>query len=279
MKLLKQLADHALRLHPRQATSLLESLRESEAVRLLESSSLESASAIVERLSPQFAVAVVSGVNPVRRARFLDTLPVDVATRIARRLPEDRREQTLDALAEKRARSIRSVLRFPEGSAGALMDPDVLALPCELSAREALQRVRRIPELSRYNLYVVDQSQRLVGALNLRELLLARGRSLLENLMVRNPHRVAASADRAAVLSHPGWKEVHSLPVVDEGSAFLGAIRYRTLKQLEDELLSSRGEDMDTGAAFGEVIAVGAKGLLDAVIEPGRRERGASKGS
>jgi Mg/Co/Ni transporter MgtE len=125
--------------------------------------------------------------------------------------------------------------------------------------------VRKTAELARYNLYVVDQGGRLVGALNLRELLLARSRTLLSDLMVRDPHRVQGKADRATVLTHPGWKEVHALPVVDADETYLGAIRYRTLRELEEELLAPRDRDMDTGAAFGQVIAAVAEGVLDAL--------------
>ena len=153
------------------------------------------------------------------------------------------------------------------------MDPDVLAFPVGLSAEAALQRIRGAPELARYNLYVVDTDQRLVGALTLRELLLADGSASLGELMVRDPLRVVASADRASVVSHPGWKKVHALPVVDEDGAFLGAIRYRVLRQLEEQLLARSHEDADAGLALGQLIAAGARGILDSVSGPSEARR------
>ena len=284
MKLVRELAQHALEHHPDRAATVLERLDEAETIRLLERGSLESASAVLERLSPHYATAVLRGLKRERAARMLDALPVDVAVRVVRRADGGLQEALLALVDPNRARSIRSVLGFREGSAGALMDPDVLALPSDLSVREALRRVRKDPNLARYNLYVVDQAQRLVGALNLRELLLARGRLSLSDLMTRDPHRVLATADRATVLAHPGWKEVHALPVVDEANAFLGAIRYRVLRQLEVELLASRSGDLETSAAFGQVIAAGARGVLDAFsgaaeLEFGRGTSGAEKRS
>ena len=284
MKLITELARHALEHHPDRATIVLERLEEADTIQLLERSSLASAAAVIQRLSPHYATAVLRGLEPDKAARLLESLPVDTATRIVRRADEDTQQALLALVDSKRAKLILTVLRFPESSAGALMDPDVLALPGELSAREALRRVRKDATIARYNLYIVDQAQHLVGALNLRELLLAKGRLLLSDLMTRDPHRVVATADRASVLAHPGWKEVHALPVIDEAGVFLGAIRYRALRQLEEEFLALRTGDVETSAAIGQVIAAGARGLLDAFsgtaeLEFGRKASGTNEGS
>jgi hypothetical protein len=116
----------------------------------------------------------------------------------------------------------------------------------------------------------VDRDQRLVGAMTLRELLLAPGETPLASLMVSEPYRIRATDDRARVLSHPGWREVHSLPVVDDEGGYLGAIRYRTLREIEEELRSPDARDDSASSAFGELIAAGAGGLLDALVTSGR---------
>jgi magnesium transporter len=278
----RELARHALEHHPGRAATVLERLDESEAIRLLGSGPVASAAAVLVSLSPQYGTAVLGRVKPERAARILDALPVDTAARLLRRAATDVQTALLTHIDPKHASSIRAVLRFPEGSAGALMDPDVLALPSELTAREAMERVRKGAELARYNLYVVDQAQHLVGVLNLRELLLARRSTPLTDLMTRDPHRVVATADRASVLANPGWKAVHALPVVDEAGVFLGAIRYRVLRHLEEELLAARTDDFDTSAALGQVVAESARGLLDALsgaadLELGRRGRGSDE--
>jgi len=265
MTLVRQMADRVLAKYPGRAATILERVGEDESVRLLARGGVEGVATILQRLSPQFATDVLRRLAPERAAGALAELPVDTAARLVRRLGEGEREPLLARLEARRARSLRAMLRFPEGTAGALMDPDVLALPQELTAREALARVRQAAELARYNLYVVDAQQRLVGALNLRELLIARGRLPLSALMTPEPHRVPATADRATVLAHPGWRDVHALPVVDDSGAYLGAIRYRTLRELEEELLAPRGADADTSAAFGDLIQAAAGGLLDAL--------------
>jgi len=38
-----------------------------------------------------------------------------------------------------------------------------------------------------------------------------------------------------SIVEHPGWRDVHALPVIDDRELFLGVLRYETLRQLEQE--------------------------------------------
>jgi magnesium transporter len=279
MQLETRLAQELMQRHPERAAAVLERAGVGEAVRLLGRGEVGFAAALAERTSPFFAADLLESLPPERAAEILGRLGLDTAARLLRRVREDLRERLLESSSPEHARGLRSLLRFPEGTAGALMDPDVLALPEDLTAAEALARVREAPARARYNLYVVDREQRLVGVLNLRELLLARPGDRLEDRMVRDPQCLRADADRASVLAHSGWREVHAIPVVDEAGCYLGAVRYHTLRELEASLLGRRGEDGRAAAALGELFAAGAAGLLEALAPPGGGTDGGGAGA
>ena len=269
MNLEHSLAAKLIREHPERAAGVLERLGMQEAKRVLSKAPAREAAPVLQRMSPQFAAAVLETFDTEPTARMLEALPLDVASRLARRLPPERVAAALEILGARPARALRSLLRFPEASAGALMDPDVLALPGDLTAKEALDRIREMPDFARYNVYVVDQEERLTGVVNIRELLIARPRSRLADLMIRDPLRLDALADRSVVVGHPGWKEVHSLPVVDEQGGYLGAVRYRTLRALEEELLGGTVRDGNPREALGQLFSAGVGGVLDALTNVG----------
>ena len=272
MRLVRQLADRILRDHPERGALVLERHPPESGVAVLSRVPIADAAGVLRRLSPALASQLIGSLPAPRAADLIAALDLDHAARLARRLPESVREAVFVDLEESRLRSLRSLLAFREDTAGGLMDPDVLALPAELSVVAALERIRREPTHARYNLYVVDDEQRLVGALNLRELLLAPAEAELADLMTPDPLQLTAQADRAQVVSHPGWKEVHSLPVVDESGRYLGAIRYRTLRDLEDDLLRTAHGDTPPARAFGELLALGVAGALDAFAGTAARE-------
>jgi magnesium transporter len=125
-----------------------------------------------------------------------------------------------------------------------------------------------------FNIYVVDRERMLVGVLNLRELLMAPPASSLQEVMKSTTYRIGVELDRRAIIAHPGWREVHSLPVVDARGRFLGALRHRTLKRLELELASKQDARAQTVAALGDLFWTGVAGILDAVTMTAALRRG-----
>lgn len=256
------LARELISAHPMRAAAVLERLGLSATIGFLRRLSAMELARIIPSLSPHFATRAIESLSIEQITEMVEELPSDIQPRVARLLGA-RAEAVLEALPAGLGRALGTILRFPPDSAGGLMDSRVLALPFDMTAGDAVARVRELSENARYNLYVVDREQRLLGVLTLRELLLASPASRLSDLMVRNPHRLNASTSRANIIMHPGWREVHAIPVVDDQNRYLGAIRYRTLRSLEDELRPRDGDA--TVEALGEILAVGANGMLRAL--------------
>jgi hypothetical protein len=76
--------------------------------------------------------------------------------------------------------------------------------------------------------------------------------------------KLSARSDRQAILTNPGWREFHTLPVTDEEGIFLGAIDYQTIRRLEQDIKkpAHRNSLNETTAAMGELFWIGLSGLL-----------------
>ena len=223
---------------------------------------------LLEAMAPYAARSALAALPARDAAALVAELAVPVAAALLRGLSSEARSSILGELPRGRARTLESLLRFPEGSAGALMDPEVLGLPEDLTAVEAVERVRQAAHAARYNLYVLDREQHLVGVVNQRELLLAPRRATLGSFMTRRVHRLPAGADPVAVVRHPAWREVHSLPVVDENGVYVGAIRYRVFRALEEAVRGRPGERSVTAEALGDLFRTGASALLEMLSTP-----------
>jgi magnesium transporter len=179
-------------------------------------------------------------------------------------MPPEDRDRVVAELSSDASVPLRRILRYPQGTAGALMDPQVLSLPGHLPVAEALARVQRSPEHTLYYLYVVDRDQKLVGVLNLRELMLAPSSERLSSIMRADVARLSADSDLDSILAHPAWLEVHALPVIDEAGTFLGVVRYKTLRRLEREAAGKPSPDqaLSTLLNLGELCWIGFAGML-----------------
>jgi magnesium transporter len=172
----------------------------------------------------------------------------------------------LSLLSPERAEPLRKRLLYREGTAGALADPLVLALPDGITAGAALTRLKRLSRHVRYYLYVIDQEGRLLGVASLRELMLAQPSRLLSSVMNPQVERLVASDGPGDVLAHPAWRRVHALPVVDDQGVLLGIVGHETLRRLEQEA-SELGSSQATsfGLEFGDLCWIGMTKVLGSV--------------
>jgi magnesium transporter len=257
--------------HPEEAAAVLERVSFSDAAALLSELDPKLAAQALARLSASLAVDCLRSMHGEKVATVLAEVPLELAARLLRRAEEDVRERWLTMLPADGAEQLRRRLRYPPGTAGALADPLVLALPADLPVGEAQKQLRRSAERAYYYIYVVDRDHRLVGALDIRELMLAPAKDALDGVMHRDPVRIPASSDLPTITAHPGWRELDALPVVDSGGVFMGIVRHRTLRQMTG-LGTGPGQGelaVRTLVSLGELYWAGLSAFLAGLGRPG----------
>jgi len=252
--------------HPREAASTVESLPADEAAAVLAAAPVEPAARVLECMVASVGAATIERLGAERARDILVAIEPNVSVHMLRRLPEDRRQAMIDALPPVRRLSLMTLLSHAENTAGALMDPDELVLPDDISVREARSRIKEAPNHVHYNLYVVDREHRLVGVLNQSELMAADANQRLADVMVKATMSIRSGADLPRVLENPGWRQVSALPVIDKEKRFIGVIRYRKLRSLESARDDVHAQaPVSTARSLGELYAAGLGGLVEAL--------------
>lgn len=255
------LARRFIEFHPVDAARVLERFGGKSAAAVLKDYPVAQVAAIAEALADDVASECVAALESRLGAGVLTVLDLDEAAALLRRMDEPDQQRLLEAMPPDESQHLGRILAFAPGTAGSLMDPKVLAVPDALTAGEALEKVRAVPHLTLYYLYLVDDSSRLSGVINLRELMLAEPAAPLSEIKIADVERLAASADQLAIVAHPGWAEYHALPVVDADGRFVGALRYETLRRLESQA-GAEGPSTSLAVSLGELYWVGLSGIL-----------------
>ncbi len=269
MDLARQLGNTFLAAHPDDAARLLEGLPLAERAALLEASDTEAAARVVQSMVADQAAQTLATMDPAAGGAILSRQPVELATLLLRRSEEPARANLLGAMETGVSESIKRKLRYPEDTVGALMDPLVSALPSDLTAAEALDRLQRLKLPGGYYLYVVDRRDRLVGVTNLRELMQAEPTSPAASLMKTRVARLSASASRDDMAASRYWRHYHRLPVVDSHGTLVGVMRYETLHGAQEESSDAaqvRG-GLDAVMALSELYWSGLAGVLTGLTE------------
>lgn len=266
MTLQTRLARALLTEHPGVAAQALERLPADRRTAVVKALPQDTAPAVAGMVASSAAEALAQ-LSAEEAAPLLARLPLDAAIVLLRRLPPDVAERVIEGLPAATQTSFRSVLRYAEGTAAAVMDPAVLVLPDDISVAEARVRLRREARGLLYYLYIVNRDGRLVGVVDIAELMRARSRDALRQIMHERVEHLPAWTPAAAVRAHPGWRSYHAMPVTDEGGRLLGAIRYQTLRRLEQDGGDGRGPQVTavTVGALGELFRLGIAGLVEGV--------------
>ena len=130
---------------------------------------------------------LINGFSNTELKEVLDELYLDDAVDIVEEMPASVVIRILDKATPEMRKSINEILKYPEDSAGSIMNMEFLSLKKDMTVEDAFKRIRRIGgELETINiLYVTDPTRHLLGVLSVRDLLLAEEDDLIEEIMDR----------------------------------------------------------------------------------------------
>jgi magnesium transporter len=255
----EQLARTLLRDHPEQAARLLDRAEPADVAALLAELPAAEAAAVYRELSPAPAAASASVLPDDVLARVALELPLDRAAAILRRLPSERRAELLSRFDRDRGQHLEGLLAYPENTAGALADPLALALPDDITVREAQRQMRGSERHLFYHVFIIGRDRSLRGTLAMQELMGARPRQPLSAVMQRDVVALDALTPLATVAVHPAWREFDALPVIDAERKLIGAIRHRMIRQMAQE---QTRPFMETIVGLSELYWAGLSGML-----------------
>jgi len=229
-------------LPPEEVAQLLEELPSEELAQLLQLISDEEIAQLLEKMDAATAAHIVRKLSYARAADVLEEMAPDNATDIAGELDPQEAEAILVEMQPAEADDIRDLLAYPPDTAGGRMTPEFVAISPDLTVDEALVALRKVASEAEtiYYVYVVDDHDRLIGVLNLRDLVVSPpGRSVGE-IMIREPIKVRASEDQETAARLLGEYNLLAIPVVDDDDRLLGII---TVDDAADILEQEFSED------------------------------------
>ncbi|HYQ72366.1 MAG TPA: magnesium transporter [Gammaproteobacteria bacterium] len=232
----RALTDAFIDQYPQEATEVLEAAPVSEIVRLLQSQPPPKGAQILGRISTALATAVLQQLGPGMVRQVVGAMDPVRAALLLGSLDEQSRDSRLGDLDTGLARELRDLMSYPEGSAGRLMQPRAASLPARLSVKQALNRLRRFPPHDTAILVVADDAGKLLGLVDLADLVRADPGARLETLLPSVPPvRANALTPREEIIDLFSRYRLRLLPVVDLEDRLLGVIYQSTVIQAAQE--------------------------------------------
>lgn len=228
---------HFIQTDPSRAAEALETLQPADAVRILELLPEAAAAAALESQQPQKAARLMARLPVQLAAALVQRLSQRHAAAVFSRMPERSAKRLVALLPKELAAGIAETLSYPVQSAGRLMHGDFLSFRAGLRVEEVISRLRQLAhgQVPLSYCYVVDEAGRLVGVLNMRDLLLAEGEALVEAVMRTKVIKVSPFTDREELVELFSKKHYLTVPVADNDGKLLGVVPTASIIESTEE--------------------------------------------
>ena len=230
-------------------------LHEADTGDLIEALDTDLRSRFVELMGGEFDFTALTEVDDTVREEILDEvsskviaegvrdLDSDDAAYILEDLPKQEQDEILGQLPSFERGALERLLHSPEESAGRRMQTEFIAVAPSWTVGDAIDHMRDTADLPDrfFELYVVDEAQKLLGVVPLDRLLRTKRPVTVAELMDPDRRRVRATADQEEVARMFERYNLVAAPVVDDDERLVGVL---TFDDIVDVIEQEADEDI-----------------------------------
>jgi magnesium transporter len=227
-----EIADVLNRLTRAEVARVLTKLPQDLANRVCNEPSLRRRSALLDELDPDLA------------ARILNEMYADQRTEVVRGMSPHERHRLLPKLSPEHRAEVEQLLKYPPHTAGGIMTTEFVRLDPSMTVGAAYKHIRAVAREreSIYACYVLEPgTDKLLGAVSMRDLVMAEMNDPLTSVMRTNPIAVKATDDQEVVAQKIGKYNLLAVPVLESDGRVVGFV---TVDDVIDVLNEEGTEDI-----------------------------------
>jgi magnesium transporter len=231
---LKVLKDHLDDLNPVDLADVLEEMEHEQRVEIFSGLDTERASDTLEEIDPSVQRALVSSLGKEKVAELIDEMTPGQAADVLSVLPWEDAKAILELIDKEDADKIESILEKGEEKIINYASSNFIKVYPSVSVldtQEEYAHIAKGKEAIMY-LYVVEKDDRLLGVVDIKDLLKEADQSLLGEIMddiIVSLKPETTLREAAALFDRYDFR---ALPVVDPGGRIVGVVPYRDVMRL-----------------------------------------------
>ncbi len=222
---------------PNRAALLFRALRKTQAAETFAYIEIEQQTALLDSFTDKEAVELLDRLYVDDMVDMIEELPANVVARVLKLSTADTRA------------TINQFLNYSADSAGSIMTAEYLRFNENSLVGDTIRILRQneAKQESLYTLYVTDAERKLLGAVALHTLLLAKDSQTLNEIMQKLPVKAQTCDDKEEVMKKFSTYDLVSLPIVDMEDRLVGMI---TFDDVLDVVYEEATEDFEKMAAI-----------------------------
>jgi magnesium transporter len=184
------------------------------------------ASSVFEKLPDNLQAYLLVKLDKKEARLILKKMSADKVTDLFDHLSDEPLKKYLNLLQKDHRKNVISLLHFDPKSAGGIMNSEVLTLPKNINIKNSISLLQRLKPQKKHlqQIYVTDPENKLVGYINVDELLLNKPDTTIGNILHKPVLVIDVNEDQEEVAQQMRHYSLLSAPVVDKQHHFLGLI-------------------------------------------------------
>jgi len=213
-------------MHPADLADIVEELSPDERSALIEAIDPEAAAEALSEVEPEIQAQILESLETERAADIIEEMEPDEAADVLAELEQETSEEILEEMETEPKTEVQELLEYEEDTAGGLMTTNYIALHENATVADALGALRGNEEMldTLTTLFLIDQDERLKGALPVPRVFLASPETPLKSLASDEIISVAVEEESKRVTEIFDKYNLLTLPVVDEEGRLAGVV-------------------------------------------------------
>ncbi len=214
----------------------------------------EQAAGVFSYLSEERQEELLKAMAREEVAGILNAMSPDDRTSLLEELPANVIQQLLNLLSVKERAVASQLLGYEEDSVGRLMTPDFVRVRPQWTISQALEHIRRYGKDSETMsmIYVIDDNDKLVDDLRIRQVLLAAPTDKVADLMDSRYVYLKATDNREAAVEAFKDSDLNALPVTDKEDTLIGIVTVDDILDVAEEEATEDIQKMGGSEALDE---------------------------
>ena len=236
---LKIVKERLSEMHPVDVADILEKMEPEQRVAVFNQLDTSHASDTLEEIDPSVQRMILSSIPKEKIAQLINEMTPGQAADVLAVLPSSEMRGILELLDNENGRKIHAILEMHEEKILNFATANFLKFSQNLTVKQAHEQYRHVASVSDVimYLYIVDEQDKLLGVIDIRELMKANDDSLLKDIMGQivaslNPESTLRQA--VAMFSRYSFR---AIPIVDDTDKILGVVSWRDIVTLKHRFL------------------------------------------
>jgi magnesium transporter len=241
-------------LHHADIAEILDELDFDEATYIFKVLDSEKTAEILLELEDDLREKILSRLSPKEIAEELDELETNDAADIIAELSQSKKQEVISELQDvEHAKDIVDLLRYDEDTAGGIMHKELVKVNENWNVFTCIKQMRiQAENISRvHSIYVVDDEDRLLGRLSLKDLLTTSSKTPISEVYIKKLNWVNVDTEDVEVARIMQKYDLEAIPVTDEMGRLVGRI---TIDDIVDVIKDEATEDYQLAAGISQDV-------------------------